>query len=292
MVPIRAKKQVLRDYLLTLKDGTEFSVESLPNLNKFICGFERKKLIVIGGRPSEGKSAFAMQLAYDFSKKFKVLYISLEMTEQEMMFRTLCRSKKIDNTLLYGGVIPSDIVGDYYDLIDQEKRGFIGVEEIGRDWGEVSNMVERLSEDKPDIIFMDYIQCIRSGGRKMEAIEDYIRSFRALAVHEDMCVFVLSQINRMNVSDNKEPSMDGLKGAGFLEEHADKVLLVHYPCKSNHDLSTDDFKVIIAKNRNGMTGYVKMKFTPQHYNFYEEDMGETVEQVESKFGGKVTHWQE
>ena len=57
---------------------------------------------------------------------------------------------------------------------------------------------------------------------------------------------------------------------GFLEEHADKVLICWYECKRNHVKSNRDFKVIISKNKMGLTGYVDLKFIPEIYKFYEE----------------------
>lgn len=241
----------------------------MPKLNRMLGGFERKKMIVIGARPSNGKSAFAMQLAYDFSKKFKVLYLTLEMTVEEAIFRILCQHKKINNADMYNGNIPTDIVNDFYNIMDQEKRNLIIAQEIGKNWDEVNEVMELLQHDKPDIIFMDYIQCIKTSGKKMDAIEDYVKNLRAMAIEKNICVFVLSQINRTSISESVEPVMEGLKGTGVLEEQADKVILLHYPCKYGKDININQFKIIIDKNKNGSTGYMDCRIDPQWYYFSE-----------------------
>lgn len=213
-----------------------------------------------------------MFMAYEFSVKFKVLYLSLEMTTEEAMFRMLCLHKKINNTSMYRGQIDQTLVNDFYMDLDSEKRTLIVQQELGRNWDEINQVMERLAHDSPDIIFLDYIQCIKTAGKKMDAIEDYIKNFRKLAIEKNFCVFIMSQINRVNISESKErePTMEGLKGTGFLEEHADKVLLLHYPCKhAQNNADINEFKIIIAKNKNGLTGFVKCRIEPQHYFFCE-----------------------
>lgn len=269
-LPVVGYQPKLKEYLDSLKNGSEIKIESLPTINKVIGGFERKKIIVIGARPSEGKSAFALQLAYEFSTKFKVLYLSLEMTIEEAMFRLLCHHKKIINTTLYDGIIDNPLVEEFYNELSQEKRELIVNEEIGANWEEINETMEKLKDNPPDIIFLDYIQCIKTNGKKLEVIEDYIKNFRKMAIEKNICVFILSQINRTNIAENKEPTMEGLKNTGFLEEHADKVILLYYPCKRSEKASINDFKIIIAKNKNGQTGYVKCCIRPENYYFYEE----------------------
>lgn len=260
---------LLENYLKTLKNGTEIQVSYLPRFNEIIFGFERKKLIVVGSRPSEGKSTFCLQMAYELSLKFKVLYISLEMTREEAMFRLMCYVSRIENVGFYRQSVSS--AGPLDELREGIKdRTLIVSEEIGRTWEEVENILFELRSDPPDIIFLDYIQCIQTNGKKLEAIEDYIKRFRKMAIDSNFCLFICSQINRQNISETKEPTMEGLKNTGFLEEHADKVILLYYPCKRTPNTDKDKFKIIVAKNKNGMTAFLDCKITPSIYKIYEE----------------------
>lgn len=291
-MPIKTKTKKLGDYLEKLSGKPELSIESLPSLNRMLFGLERKKLVVIGARPSEGKSSFCVYLAYELSKTYKVLFLSLEMTEEEAMFRLFCHAQRISNLDLYTGMKLS-----YSGKLEQfkkdiQERRLIITEERGKNWKEVDGIMETFLEDKPDIIFLDYLQYIQGQGtqKKMIAIEEYIKNFRELAIANNICVVLASQISRANIADNKEPTMEGLKGTGEIEQVADKVILLHYPCKHNHDRNINDFKIIVAKNKNGMTGYVNVKFLPSIYTFEEPD-GENLTDLKDKMEDKVV-WKE
>jgi len=274
IVPIKVQTDKLEKYLQSIAHGTEFQLHYLDKINRLIGGFERQKMIVIGSRPSECKSTFALQMAYELSVKFKILYLSLEMTVEEAMFRVFCYETRIPNTEFYSGRIDDHkgLFDRFKQSMQEKERLLIISEEIGRTWNEIDAVFDKLKNDPPDIIVLDYIQCIKSNGKKLEAIEDYIKKFRALAIEKGFCLFICSQINRANLLDNKskEPTMEGLKNTGFLEEHADKVILLHYPCKHKEGMDITKFKVIVAKNKNGMTGYVNCSITPEVYRIWEE----------------------
>lgn len=229
-------------------------------------------MIVVGARPSEGKSAFSLQMAYELSHKFKVLYISLEMTVEEAMFRLLCYKRGVDNVKFYKGGYEeySQDVDRFEEELERTQPKLIVSEEIGKSWDEVDKIFQNFEYDKPDVVFLDYVSMIRKQGKSQEAIEEYIKNFRTLAIKMNFCLFILSQINRSNITDSKEPTMEGLKHSGALEENADKVLILYYPCKRSPDIDIHNFKIIVAKNKNGMTGYVDCKFEPSIYKFYEE----------------------
>jgi len=272
IVPIKAQVPRLQKYLKTLANGTEIQIDYLPKFNRLSGGFERKKMVVVGSRPSEGKSVFCLQMAYELSAKFKVLYLSLEMTIEEAMFRLFCYQQKVENTDIYSGKNHdySLLATKFEESLKNQERRLIVSEEIGRTWDQVEKTLESLGDDPPDIIFLDYIQCIKTAGKKLEAIEDYIKNFRKMAIDKRFCLFICSQINRLNISKTKEPTMEGLKNTGFLEEHADKVILLYYPCKRSPTKDKGKYKIIVAKNKNGMTGWLNCSIIPGIYKIYEE----------------------
>jgi replicative DNA helicase len=274
--PITTQTDRLEGYLKTVSHGAEFQISHLNSINRLLGGFERKKMVVLGSRPSEGKSTFALQTAYELSSKHKILYLSLEMTIEESMFRLFCYEMRIANTDFFSGRMYDyqKSFEEFKSKISSEQRLLIIGEEIGKTWEEIDSVFSKMNS-KPDMVILDYVQCIRSNGKRLEAIEDYIKKFRALAIQEEFCLVLCSQINRANLQDNKskEPTMEGLKNTGFLEEHADKVILLHYPCKHKEEDITK-FKVIVAKNKNGMTGYVNCRITPEHYRIWEEGIVE------------------
>ena len=180
IVPMRANLQRLRKYLKSVADGIEIQLDYIPKANRLIGGFERKKLVIIGSRPSEGKSAFALQMAYEVSRNFKVLYLSLEMTVEEAMFRMFCYEQKITNTDFYNGKYYDfdNVFNKFKESLEKNERLLIVGEEIGRTWEEIESIFDSLGEDAPDIIILDYVQCITTGRNKIEAVEDYIKKFR------------------------------------------------------------------------------------------------------------------
>lgn len=263
----------LEKYLNRLQSGVEFQAEFVPSLNRLIGGFERKKLVVIGARPSECKSTLALQMAYYFSSNFKILYLSLEMTEEESLFRLYCHEENIENVLFFKGLPKgesySESFNSFKEKFSKHERSLIVGEQIGKTWEEVDTLLQDFNNERPDMVFLDYIQCIATRGKKIDAIEDYIKKFRAMAIEKNFCLFIVSQINRQNISETREPSMEGLKSTGFLEEHADKVILLHYPCKHSLEQSSDKLKIIVAKNKNGRTGFVWSHINPGTYTISE-----------------------
>ncbi len=271
LTPIWAKTHLFGEQIERYKGDPDFNLPSKPQLNRMLYGFERETLVVVGARTSEFKSGFCLDVGYELSLHHKVLYLSFEMTEKEAMFRLLCHGTKIPNTDFYSG--SSDdyegAVERFTEKFKEEKRQLIICEDRGKTWDDVMAVMDELQYDPPDVIIIDYIQCLNTKGVKREALDEYIRSLRRLAIEMRMCVIVCSQIGRSNVFDSKEPTMEGLKETGTLEEHADKVLILYYKCKRTPSADRGEFKVIVAKNKNGMTGYLKMRINPSTYTLFE-----------------------
>ncbi len=282
------KLEKLNQYLAKFKAGPEIEIINKPKLNKVLFGLEKKKLYVVGARPSQGKSLFCLGLAYDISIKHKVLFLSLEMNEEEAMFRLLCRHSRISNTQLREMPV-EDFLDEHMSFcVDIKRRRLIVCEEMGRTLEELEDVVnKRLALNKPDVIVIDYIQCIKSNKNKMEAIDNYVRELRAIAIRENICIILCSQISRANIVDNNIPTMEGLKNTGTLEEQADAVLILHYPYKQNKvdsTVSINDFIIYVSKNKNGPTGYVKYKILPSIYMLEEKGEEQTdEEQTEVKW---------
>lgn len=244
----------------------ELPLLSLPILNKKIWGLRKGRLTVIGARTSHGKSAFVSQIACDLSSQKKsVLFLSLEMCQEEMQERILCYCQKIDNYHLLTGHYDT-----YEEKIQQhpleiEKWNLSFSDCLGKTWKEIDDFLSNLKR-KPEVIILDYIQAIKSSGNNdKETLDEYIRHFRELSIRHNFAGILCSQVNRSNQdSENKDPRLHQLKGTGVLEEHADVVILLYWK-----DKLQKDYQLEVAKNRNGRTGYVKLNYTPEFYLFTE-----------------------
>ena len=226
--------------------------------------------MVMGSRTSEGKSAFALQCGYEWSHRHKVIYMSMEMTRNEAMTRLYSYITEVPNTDIFLGRHTELQKNKFSDAL---KTQLIFSENYGRTIPEIEEVIkQKLRDDTPDILILDYIQCIKTtGANRRTEMDNYIREMRKLAIEKDMLIILCSQLSRGNIKEGNMPSMEGLKETGFLEEHADKVLIFNYACKRPpQTASPNEFRVIISKNKMGMTGYVDLKFKPEIYKFYEE----------------------
>ena len=258
-----------------LKDrGTypELSISTLPRLNNKIWGIQKGKLTLIGARTSQGKSAFALQIANDLAMQgHGVLFLSLEMDAEDIVERIFCNEYGISNAYLLRGHIHR-----YQKEFEEFKekirdRKLVISDGIGWSWNEVYTFIEGLSV-LPKIIIIDYVQTIRASGDKREIIDEYVRKMRELAIRKNIAVVLVSQINRISQeSKDKKPQLHHLKGSGYLEEHADIILLLHWDYKyTKHVDAKHKLNISIEKNRNGICGHCFVKFIPEFYRFEEE----------------------
>lgn len=260
-------------------DAPDMPLLNLPNLNRKIWGIHRKKLTVIGARTSNCKSAFAMNIAFDIAKQGKkVLFLSLEMAPEDIYERMFCMAKRVNNfEILCGGYAKDLELKTRFADFKKEITGYpiIITDSIGRTWQQIEDLV-KISEPKPDLVVIDHIQEIFGEKKtKKETIDDYLIQLREMAIRNNFALVICSQINRVSQeSTNKEPQLHQLKDSGGIEEKADIVILLHYYSKYNVKKSENDFKLEVAKNRNGRTGYFEMLYRPEYYLFEDKPVEE------------------
>lgn len=264
----------VHEILLARSQNPELPITSLPSLNKKIWGLRRARLTIIGARPSHGKSAFALQIAIDQAKQNKaVLYLSLEMTKDEIIERLICNNQHIDNfQLLIGNAKDYEIqISDFKNDIRELRLAVSDC--IGKTWEEINDYLENLTV-KPDVVILDYLQAVKKSSRiEKDSLDEYIRNFREMAIRNNFAGILCSQINRSTSDPNqkdKNPQLHQLKGTGVLEEHADVIILLYWPYK-NGGQNINHFQIEVAKNRNGRTGFINLKFTPEFYLFEDVD---------------------
>ena len=249
-------------------------IKSLTELNEKLWGIKRQKITLIAARTSVGKSTFALQIAYDLALSGKrVLFLSLEMTVEDMLERLFCYENRINNQDLMRGKF------SYYQekftrfSAEIKKLKFVFSDCIGKNWEEVDKLISNLTS-KPDALFIDHINAIKIVGNGKEAIDGYLTNMVRIAKHQNIAMVLCCQINRDNQKDDdKTPQLHELKGSGNLEEMADIVILLHWPykyAKEDQDISKNKYVVIVGKNRNGPTGYIDVNFIPEWYAFTDQ----------------------
>lgn len=256
----------------------------LPILSHKLHGIQKRELTVVGARTSHGKTAFISQVAVDLAMQDKeVLLLSLEMTKEKIGARIFCLVEHFNNTHAFRGG-----VNEYPARWEEFKRKtenfpLIITDILGKNWHDIKDMIDQ-TDLNPDVIILDYIQNISTRGQsKIEGIDEYVGHFREMSIKRNFAAVLCSQVNRSSQDgDSKEPQLHQLKSTGFLEEHADNVLLLSWPYKYTKQDSTvvknrEDYTVYVAKNKDGETGYHKIKYIPEFYLFKEIEKHEEVD---------------
>ena len=251
----------------------ELPIMSLPRFNRLLWGLHRQKLITIGARTSQGKTAFALQVAWDIAdQNHAVYFLSLEQTREALAERLFCNIMRVNNYNTLRGIVNTPEIQRSKEMFDKiiVDNQLILTDCIGSTANELVEIIESMSL-KPTVVVVDYVQTIKKGkSDSREAMDNYMRVFRELAIKHNFCAINISQINReAQGSSDPHPQLHHLKGTGVIEEHSDMVLLLHYPLK--YDMENEaikyDYEINIAKNRDGRTGVVKCQFLPHYYKF-------------------------
>lgn len=256
--------------------------DNIPDLQDLTLGIKRKELTAIAARPSVGKSAFALQIAYGAWKQgAKVLYFPLEMSALQTFGRILVKEGYISAKENQSGDIKDN---DKYmlgvDMLnDIESSGrFLIYEGVGQ-----IEAIERLIEDEqPYLVVIDQLTQMKAQQqfKDIRSQFSYMTSnLKRIAMQQNVAIALLCQINRS--ADNIKPTMANLKESGSIEEDSDNVILMHRYKRGDPDIdeATIDWDNIrpmefnLAKQRDGETGAFDVDFIPAKMTFYQPYKG-------------------
>lgn len=257
------------------------------DLDKMTAGFQRNDLIIVAARPSMGKTAFALNIAQNAAVRSKqnVAIFSLEMGAEQLVMRMLCAEGLIDAQRLRTGSLENE---DWSKLMlaigSLSKAGIYIDDSPGLRVNEIRAKCRRLYQESGlDMILIDYLQLIQGSGRpgenRQQEVSDISRSLKALARELKVPVIALSQLSRgVEQRQDKRPMMSDLRESGSIEQDADIVSFLYrddYYNKEEDAPPNDLIEIILAKQRNGPTGTVKLAFNKQ-YNKFSNYTGEDV----------------
>ena len=257
----------------------ELSITSLPDLDNLIWGFQRRKMVVFGARPSNGKSIALLQVGWDLAMAGKKVYfLTFEMTKEDCIERLYSNRCKIDNfSLLTGKAGQIEEISKHQEALHtfiQEMHTvdakFVLIENFGRTYKEVVELIDTFST--PDVIIIDYVNMIRQDKHsKKESVDEYIKELYAMAKTKNFCLIMGAQINR-ETHKNKDgairpPEMWQLKDSGSVEEISDTVILTHWQWFYDREdlLIKNKYLMRVVKNRGGRTGDIEMMIFPEFY---------------------------
>ncbi len=248
-------------------------------LDEMTAGFQKGEFIVVAGRPSMGKTAFALNIAAyaAIRNNVPVGFFSLEMAGEALVQRMLCSESKINLRNLHRGILNSEDWVNLTTAAGNFYRAPIYIDDSATlSIFELKAKARRLKADyNLGILFIDYLQLLegpktyKTASRQQE-ISDISRALKALAKELDLPLVVLSQLSRMpeRREKNKRPLLSDLRESGAIEQDADLVIFIYRDEIYNKETEKKGIaEIIIAKQRNGPPGTVELRFFNEYTLF-------------------------
>lgn len=240
------------------------------DLDELTCGFHAGELILLGARPSIGKTSFGLSLANNARKNgFGVFFASLEQTRQELAMRLMCMEARVSSHHVRKGILSRDDTIRLADAIPGLKEGIFHIDDAPRQsMTRIAANGRRLKRQQGiGLVVVDYVQLIDPDNRRdprHEQVGQSSRRLKELAKELSLPVLALAQVNRgAEERPNQRPRLSDLRESGSLEADADTVLLLH----RNEEQAPGVIEVIVAKQRNGPTGDISLAFRKESMRF-------------------------
>lgn len=262
---------------------TRQSVTGLPSgfidLDKYTAGFHPSDLVIIAGRPSMGKTSFALNIAQHvgLAERRPVALFSLEMSKELLVQRLLCSEAQVDAQKVRRGITNAKDIERLTNAATLLSEAPVYID----DTPAISTLDMRArsrrlkSEYDVALIIIDYLQLARCSERaenRQQEISSISRSLKALAKELSVPVIALSQLSRAVEArgGDRRPVLSDLRESGAIEQDADLVLFMYRPELYDPDDPDKQGKaeLIIGKQRNGPTGMIPLIFEKQYTRFH------------------------
>lgn len=265
--------------------GKHSGVTGVPSafteLDNFTGGFQKSDLIVVAGRPSQGKTALVLSIARNAAilHDVPVGFFSLEMSAQQLVLRLICAEARVDAHSVRTGRLPEDEWRKLSTSVGKLYKAKIFLDDTpALSALEIRAKARRLkAEHNIGLIVVDYLQLMqgpKNAQSREQEISTISRSLKALAKELNIPVLALSQLNRaVEMRGDKRPVLADLRESGAIEQDADVVLFVHRPemfgitTDENNEPTEGMAEIIIGKQRNGPTGSARLAFVKQYARF-------------------------
>src|SRR5215468_6446473 len=281
----RIVKDIVRDNFERLekifKEGK--SVTGVPTgyteLDKLTSGLQPSELLILAARPSQGKTALALNLMENIAIRggHPVAMFSLEMSKESLLQRLVASVAQIDAHKFRTGHLNREDWRRMTEALGQISQAPLWIDDSGSiSVLEIGAKARRLKRDKGmSLLIVDYLQLITARGRfgnRQEEVASISRGFKGLAKELQVPVLVLSQLTRAPERDERGPQLSDLRESGAIEQDADVVMFIYRPHFFKAGASPEEreeTELRIAKQRNGPTENVKFVFRSRFTRFEE-----------------------
>lgn len=249
----------------------------IKDIDHMITGLKKSDFIIIAGRPSMGKTAFALNIAsyVALEEKKSVAVFSLEMSSTQLLQRIISSWGIVKLANIKTGELDNKEWNKIVSTADDvAKSNLIINDTVGLSVMEIRSIARKLKREKNiELIIIDYLQLIQTAKRenRNQEISEISRALKLLARELDIPIIALSQLSRsVETRQNKKPMLSDLRESGSLEQDADIVMLLYRDDYYNPDTENSNITdVIIAKHRNGPTGTVQVFFHKDFVRFQD-----------------------
>jgi len=246
------------------------------DLDQYLSGLQPSDFILIAARPSMGKTAFVLNVAENVAIKqgITTAVFSLEMSNVQLVNRMLSLESAVDADRIRKGRLDSSDWGKLVEGADSIARSHIIIDDTpGISVSELRSKCRKYKmENDLGLVIIDYLQLMSGRGKidsRQQEISDISRSLKALARELDVPVVTLSQLSRaVEQRPDHRPMLSDLRESGAIEQDADVVMFLYRDEYYNKDTEIKGIaEIIIAKQRNGPIGTVKMAWIPEQTRF-------------------------
>ncbi|MEN9795497.1 MAG: replicative helicase, partial [Bacteroidota bacterium] len=262
-------------------DGITGVPTGFTQLDQLLSGLQPSDLVIVAARPSMGKTAFALSVAREASRRGKAVGIfSLEMSAQQLVLRLISADAAVGLQALRSGRLSNAEMHEIVTRVDSLMNAQIYIDDsAGLSPVEFRAKCRRMKmEHKIDLVMVDYLQLMHAP--KAESREREIsvisHTLKAVAKELNIPVIALSQLNRtLEARADKRPMLSDLRESGSIEQDADVVMFIHRPeyykiTAFEDGRSTENIaEIIVGKQRNGPTGDIRLFYQKELAAFHD-----------------------
>lgn len=287
-VVIKDELKAAYERIEKLQQGEGERLRGLPTgfhgLDNILSGLQKSDLVIIGARPSYGKTTFTLDIARHAAVDLHetVGFFSLEMSREQVVDRLISSQAHIDLWKLRTGRLRDEnefnMIQSAFDKLN--KAPFFIDDTPSPNIVQMRSMARRLQAEqgKLSLIVVDYLQLIqpRAGSDSaVQQVTEISRGLKGIARELNVPIIAISQLSRaVEQRDNKTPRLADLRESGSIEQDADVVMFIHPKNRDNHHLPPEEqnlVDIIVAKHRNGPLGTVSLYFNKEKVSFQNID---------------------
>ena len=285
---LRHIADVLPDTYLRIEQLAQLkgSIDGVPmgfvDLDNLLTGLHGGELVIVGARPSMGKSAFGLNITgyAALHAGRSVAYFSLEMPNDQLAMRLLCSDARVDmQAVRHGSLRDEDWVSLASTLGPLAASNIYMDDTSGITPSQLRSRCRRLKMERGlDMVVVDYLQLMNADGRvenRQNEVSEISRNLKSIAKELNVPVVALAQLSRAGAQrSDKRPILSDLRDSGAIEQDADVIMFLHR--EEYYDPNTEDkniAEVIVAKQRNGPLGTVKLAWLGQYTRFASLQQG-------------------